>query len=60
MAGSGSTLLAARTMGRNSYGFEISKEFYAKAMNEMLGMGDRVEDVIAKRFIPEESQFTLF
>lgn len=35
-AGSGSTLRAAYTMGRNSYGFEISKEFYIKAVQEML------------------------
>ena len=30
-AGSGSTLIASRNLLRNSYGFEISKEFYAKA-----------------------------
>lgn len=35
-AGSGSTLRAAYTMGRNAYGFEISKEFYNKARIEML------------------------
>lgn len=35
-AGSGSTLRAAYTTGRNSYGFEISKEFYKLAKNEML------------------------
>ena len=30
-AGSGSTLIASRNLLRNSYGFEISKEFYAKS-----------------------------
>ena len=35
-AGSGSTLRAAKELGRNSYGFEISKEFYMKAKEEML------------------------
>lgn len=31
VAGSGSTLLAARNLGRNSYGFEIKKGFYKDA-----------------------------
>lgn len=35
-AGSGSTLRAARELNRESYGFEISKEFYQRAQNEML------------------------
>jgi site-specific DNA-methyltransferase (adenine-specific) len=30
-AGSGSTLVAATNMGRNSYGFEIKKDFYGQA-----------------------------
>ena len=60
VAGSGSTLLAAKSMGRNSYGFEISKEFYAKAMNEVLGMGNKVNDAVAKRFIPDNPQISLF
>lgn len=34
--GSGATLRAARECGRNSYGFEICKEFYARAKEEML------------------------
>ena len=34
--GSGSSLRAARELNRNSYGFEISKEFYRKAKDEML------------------------
>ena len=35
-AGSGSTLRAARELNRESYGFEISKEFYQRAQHEML------------------------
>lgn len=36
-AGSGSTLRAARELGRHSYGFEVSKDFYTKACKQMLG-----------------------
>ena len=36
-AGSGSTLRAARELGRNSYGFEVSRDFYRKAQEQMLG-----------------------
>lgn len=35
-AGSGSTLRAARELGRNSFGFEIDRDFYQKAKEEML------------------------
>lgn len=35
-AGSGSTLRAAMELGRHSYGFEISKEFYRRAKEEMI------------------------
>ena len=34
--GSGTTLRAAKELGRNAYGFEISKEFYHRAKTEML------------------------
>ena len=37
-AGSGSTLRAARELGRHSYGFESSREFYEKATRQMLGV----------------------
>lgn len=36
VAGSGATLRAAMETGRSSYGFEISKDFYQKAISEML------------------------
>lgn len=35
-AGSGSTLRASRELGRNSYGFEISRDFYRQANEKML------------------------
>ena len=35
-AGSGTTLRAAYELGRNSYGFEINKEFARRAKEEML------------------------
>lgn len=38
--GSGSTLRAARELGRNSYGFEIYKDFYTKAKELMLAEED--------------------
>lgn len=36
VCGSGSTLRAAAELGRNAYGFEVSKEFYTKAKEIML------------------------
>jgi len=36
VAGSGTTLRAAFELNRNSYGFEISKDFYKKAKEQML------------------------
>lgn len=36
-AGSGSTLRAAAELGRNSYGFEVSKKYYTDALSQMLG-----------------------
>jgi len=38
VAGSGSTLMAARNLKRHSYGFEIEKEFYNKAVNLLAGI----------------------
>lgn len=36
VAGSGATLRAARELGRNSYGFEISRDIYITAKEQML------------------------
>ena len=36
VAGSGTTLRASYELNRNSYGFEIDKEFYKKAKEKML------------------------
>lgn len=36
VAGSGTTLRAARELRRNSYGFEVSKQFYKCAVTQML------------------------
>lgn len=38
VAGSGTTLRAAVELDRKAYGFEISKEFYRRAKNEMLNI----------------------
>lgn len=38
VAGSGTTLRAAIELDRKAYGFEISKEFYRRAKNEMLNI----------------------
>ena len=38
--GSGSTARAAVELGRNFYGFEINKEFYRRAKEEMLKFPD--------------------
>lgn len=44
VAGSGATLRAARELNRNSYGFEVSKEFSNKAKELMLYRNNEVED----------------
>lgn len=38
VAGSGSTLRAAYELGRNSYGFEVSSDFYRDAKEKMLSV----------------------
>lgn len=42
-AGSGTTLLAAKLNGRNSYGFEIYRPFYKAAIEKMLIIGNEQE-----------------
>ena len=41
VAGSGTTLRACEEIGRSCYGFEISKEFYKKAVDEMITIKKR-------------------
>lgn len=43
VAGSGSTLIASRNLGRRSYGFEIEKDFYKKGI-EWLNGKDSVQE----------------
>lgn len=55
VAGSGSTLRAARELNRNSYGFEVSRDFYDKAKNIMLSEDLYVQendDITQKNMIP--------
>lgn len=50
VAGSGTTLRAAYEIGRNAYGFEIKKDFYAEAKEKMLdGMQKNLATWIAEQ-----------
>lgn len=51
-AGSGATLRACMELGRESYGFEISKKFYRRAKEEMLNYEDQQMNI--RDFIKEE------
>lgn len=42
-AGSASTLRAAKELNRSSYGFEVSKEFYKKASEQMLTVEENMQ-----------------
>lgn len=44
-AGSGSSLRAAYELGRSAYGFEISRDFFKKANEEMLNNLQQMLDV---------------
>lgn len=62
VCGSGSTLRAAAELGRNSYGFEVSKDKYNKAKDQMLKgylTGDKVT-TYTKEIAPEEEQMNFF
>ncbi|HZK21085.1 MAG TPA: DNA methyltransferase [Oscillospiraceae bacterium] len=43
VAGSGTTLRASRELNRNSYGFEVDKNFYKRATEEMLAEEENYE-----------------
>lgn len=58
VAGSGSTLRAARDLGRNSYGFEIYKPFYRKATDEMLN--ENYGELLLQREREETGQMSIF
>ncbi len=45
-AGSGSTLRACAELGRSAYGFEVSREYYNKAVNQML-----TKDTYAEQYV---------
>jgi site-specific DNA-methyltransferase (adenine-specific) len=45
--GSGSTLRAAHDLGRNAYGFEIDRNFYERAKNEMLAFKEDADGQIS-------------
>jgi site-specific DNA-methyltransferase (adenine-specific) len=49
--GSGSTARAAKELGRNFYGFEINKEFYRRAKEEMINFEPEPEQLELKDFL---------
>ena len=58
VAGSGSTLRAARDLGRNSYGFEIYKPFYRQAIDEMLN--ENYSEYAMRKADKETGQINIF
>ena len=57
-AGSGTTLRAAYELGRNSYGFEIDRNFYTEAKNKMLVKKADREQIDFTEYLKKE-QITL-
>lgn len=59
-AGSGTTGRACQELGRNFYGFEISKDFYNRARNEMLIYNElqqiTISELLNKKEIKNEKQ----
>jgi site-specific DNA-methyltransferase (adenine-specific) len=49
--GSGATARAAKELGRNFYGFEINKEFYRRAKEEMINFETEPEQLELKDFL---------
>jgi site-specific DNA-methyltransferase (adenine-specific) len=65
VAGSGSTLLAASNLNRNSYGFEIKKNFYMDAVKWIEKYRTIKDEINSKGYSPvlmrlQENQETLF
>ena len=64
VAGSASTLIAARQLRRHSYGFEVDKKFYKKAILRLEGknQNDKIQSYNDKgeKVIAEQKSFDLF
>ena len=54
VAGSGTTLRASYELGRNSYGFEIDKNFYEQAKNKMLV--NMPENIFTQQYLDEKEK----
>ena len=59
VAGSGSTLRAAYELGRNSYGFEIKKNFYKDAKEQMLNFDEMQIQIRTKQTYDQGEQIEI-